>query len=42
MNPTHSQKANQVVEPHLSSVLGNLKNPSPIFDLNAPIALKSY
>lgn len=41
MNPTHSQEAEPVVEPHSPSVSGNLKNnPSPNLDLDVPIAIR--
>ena len=41
MNPTHSQEAEPLVEPHPPKVSGNPKNnPSPILDLDVPIAIR--
>ena len=41
MNLTHSQEAKLLVEPHPPKVSGNPKNnPSPILDLDLPIAIR--
>ena len=41
MNPTHGQEAKPLVEPHPPKVSGNPKNnPSPILDLDVPIAIR--